>query len=93
MIDVQMVAMLLSKGADPNQAIYLCRNRTPWSIFLESCQQRNQNLSEASDNIVRRMAEVTQAQVVRILLEHGANPLKTCKVWVGGGKLFDNAGD
>ena len=75
-----MVELLLKKGADPNQTIHLYDGQTPWSIFLITCQERNENLSKSPPG-VRNHAETAQGRAIRLLLEYGADPTLKCECW------------
>lgn len=70
-IDLDMVRMLLEKGADPNQAVHLNDSRPVWVLFLVSCHESALR-GEATDASKRAWYTAYE-----LLLDHGARRTKS----------------
>lgn len=46
-VDVEMVQLLLGRGANPNQVVHLNGGQTVWGLFLLSCYENASDASEA----------------------------------------------
>ncbi|GKZ40081.1 hypothetical protein AbraIFM66950_002273 [Aspergillus brasiliensis] len=66
-VSVAMVQLLLERGANPNQPIYLYDKQTVWELFLLSCSEHAEWASE-------RLKSVWY-EAVLMMIEHGARPL------------------
>jgi hypothetical protein len=71
-VDVEMVSLLLSKGADPNQIVYIYNECSVWQIFLASCCE---NAHQAPP-----LLKDAWYKAVELLIEHGADPKIRCAV-------------
>lgn len=65
-INVELVALLLEAGADPNQPVFLNDDRSVWALFLISCAESTarKEFNEVSREAWKRASE--------LLIEHGA---------------------
>jgi hypothetical protein len=70
-IDLDMVRVLLEKGADPNQAVHLNDSRSVWVLFLVSCYESVAR-GEATDASKRAWATAYE-----LLLDNGARRNKS----------------
>ncbi|GKZ28320.1 hypothetical protein AbraIFM66950_003577 [Aspergillus brasiliensis] len=65
-VNVQMIELLLQKGANPNAKVYLNRDRTVWALFLLACYQAEQE-GPVSDSLRNAWCEAC-----KILIKSGA---------------------
>lgn len=65
-IDLDMVDLILEKGANPNQVVHSHDDRTVWALFLISCQESVQR-AEATD-----ISREAWHEACRKLVERGA---------------------
>lgn len=79
--DLRMVELLLQKGADPNQKVYIYDNLTVWSLFLLHCHMANKDvLNKALSTFDRPHLSQSEEDlkefypVIRLLIEKGADP-------------------
>jgi hypothetical protein len=63
--DVDMVRLLLVKGADPNQSINIYDQQTVWSLFLQLCYTTISHGNPHSSNMYG---------LLQVLIDGGANP-------------------
>jgi len=74
-VDVEMVSLLLSKGADPNQIVDIYNECSVWHIFLVSCCENADQAPSLLKNAWYKAME--------LLIEHGADPKIQCAVPAG----------
>ncbi|PGH17864.1 hypothetical protein AJ80_04687 [Polytolypa hystricis UAMH7299] len=71
----RIVRLLLEKGTDPNQPIYICDNNSVWVSFLLCCggsTVTNEYISPRDLKALYGPKELSE--VIEILLRHGADP-------------------
>ena len=76
-IDVEMVSLLLGKGADPNQIVHIYGGCSVWHIFLAFCRKYADKAPPPLKN--------TWYQAMELLIEHGAD--SKIRLAVGGDRL------
>lgn len=77
-----VIELLIQRGADPNQAIYIYDSQTPWALFLRTCynhaaqgRQRGESSSpEVLNSATLRLASADSYSIMCLLLESGADP-------------------
>lgn len=63
--NIPMVRLLLEKGANPNQSIYIYGRETVWGLFLQQCYNTPIRGSSQQSNM---------GELLQVLIEGGANP-------------------
>lgn len=67
-VDIEMVELLLERGADPNDRVFLCDNHTVWGLFLLSCFEASNSPEHVSETTKGAWQRATE-----LLIEHGAS--------------------
>lgn len=75
-IDTKMVELILSKGGDPNQEIYIYDSQTPWSLFLTKCYEKHAMIKK------RKLERSAWCHALALLIENGADVNRKCITYV-----------
>lgn len=67
-VDIKMIQLLLDKGANPNDKVFICDNHTVWGLFLLSCFQSSRD----TESVTRTMKTAWQ-KAVDLLIDYGAD--------------------
>ncbi|KAK4149730.1 hypothetical protein C8A00DRAFT_37680 [Chaetomidium leptoderma] len=74
-IDLDMVRLLLERGANPNQPVHLNDGKTVWALFLLACLGAAERVEEAASPVPREVLY----RACELLIRHGAEP----QCWFG----------